>query len=336
MHGFRIGFDRDTNLCQATSNLRSVQQNPTAVETYVMAEVKTGKLTPCPREDIRVHCSPIGIIPKPHQPGKFRLIVDLSSPQEHSVNSGISPHLCSLEYTSVGTAVRLLQQQGQGAKMAKLDLKAAYRMVPVHREDQHLLGIKWRDNIYLDQALPFGLRSAPKIFTAVADGLTWAIVCEGISNVIHYLDDFFFCGPADSEECTAALHTALPLCERLGFPVAQEKVVDPATVITFLGIELDSVRQELRLPQDKLERIKTLINRWSKKHCATKHELQCLLGHLNHACTVVKPGRTFIHNVIALLRLPKHPTHRGGSRLKQQGEHKKKGGLGGVPPRTKL
>ena len=53
----------------------------------------------------------------------------------------------------------------------KLDLKDAYRMVPVHPDDQHLLGISWRDGIYVDRALPFGLRSAPKLFSTVADAL---------------------------------------------------------------------------------------------------------------------------------------------------------------------
>ena len=108
--------------------------------------------------------------------------------------------------------------------MAKLDLKSAYRMVPVHSEDQHLLGIEWNGALYIDHALPFGLRSAPKLFTAIADGLTWAMKREGITDVIHYLDDFFFCGPAESPRCGAALRTAIPLCERLGFPVAPNKV----------------------------------------------------------------------------------------------------------------
>ena len=308
-HGFRIGFNRATNLHRMEGNLRSVQQNPEVVDKYIKSEVLAGKLIVTQSGD-NIHCSPIGIIPKPHQPGKFRLIVDLSSPHGHSINEGISPQRCSLEYASVETAVRLVQLHGKGALMAKLDLKSAYRMVPVHSEDQHLLGIQWREKIHLDQALPFGLRSAPKLFTAVADGLTWAMVQEGITDVIHYLDDFFFCGPAGTATCGKALNTALPLCERLGFPVAPEKVMGPTTVLIFLGIEIDSVRQELRLPREKLERMKTLINNWAQKRSTTKHELQCLLGHLNHACTVVKPGRTFMHNLITLLKLPKHPTHK--------------------------
>ena len=77
--------------------------------------------------------------------------------------------------------------------MAKLDLKSAYRLVPVHPLDQILLGLCWENQVWLDSALPFGLRSAPKIFSAVADALAWAMALEGISAHLHYLDDFFLC-----------------------------------------------------------------------------------------------------------------------------------------------
>ena len=59
--------------------------------------------------------------------------------------------------------------------MAKMDVKQAYRNIPVHPADSLLLGIKWADKIYVDMALPFGLRSVPLIFSAVADGLQWAM-----------------------------------------------------------------------------------------------------------------------------------------------------------------
>ena len=88
---------------------------------------------------------------------------------------------------------------------------------------------------FCDRALPFGLRSAPKLFTAVADGLLWALHCEGIANLLHYLDDFFFWSEAGSSDCASALSIAVPLCGRLGLPVAPQKMVGPTTSIVFLG-----------------------------------------------------------------------------------------------------
>lgn len=131
----------------------------------------------------------------------------------------------------------LWQPCGKGALMAKTDLCSAYRQVPVHSNDQHLLGIEWKGQIYIDKALPFGLRSAPKIFSAVADGLAWALHCSGVSNTVHYLDDFLFWGPPESATCGEALATATNLCARLGLPTSPSKTIGPATCFTFLGID---------------------------------------------------------------------------------------------------
>ena len=58
---------------------------------------------------------------------------------------------------------------GRGTLMAKIDIKNAYRNIPVHPSDRHLLGMEWQNQLYVDGALPFGLRSAPKIFNTIAD-----------------------------------------------------------------------------------------------------------------------------------------------------------------------
>ena len=213
-----------------------------------------------------------------------------------------------MSYPSVSQAAVLVRACGKGALMAKLDLKSAYCMVPVHSADQHLLGLQWQSTTYIDQALPFGLRSAPKIFTAVADALTWAMECRGITNLLHYLDDFF-CAPASSSACGEVLRIALPLCKDLGFPVAPEKVEGPATSMVFLGIKIDSVKQELSLPEEKLLRLKDIIRQWLLKKSATKRELQSLLSHLNHAAAVVRPGRPFMRHIINIMKIPKRASH---------------------------
>ena len=109
--------------------------------------------------------------------------MDLSSPDGHSVNDGISRSLCSLTYVSVDTAVKLVEQLGRGTLLAKVDIRSAYRMLPIHPDDRWLLGMCWEGSVFVDTALPFGHRSAPKMFTAVADALEWIIKRE-ISNAL--------------------------------------------------------------------------------------------------------------------------------------------------------
>ena len=61
-----------------------------------------------------------------------------------------------------------------------MELKKSYHMVPVHTDDHTLLGIRWGVDVGIDTALPFGLRSAPNIFSAVADALALVLHCKGI------------------------------------------------------------------------------------------------------------------------------------------------------------
>ena len=128
-----------------------------------------------------LHISRIGVIPKKSSPGKFRLITDLSYPHGKSVNDGIDPEMTTLKYIKVREVAMDIARLGKGTLMAKADIEEAYRLIPVHPEDTHLLAIHWDNQIYVDAALPFGLRSAPLIFTAVADGLDWILQQNGIS-----------------------------------------------------------------------------------------------------------------------------------------------------------
>ena len=173
--------------------------------------------------------SRFGVIPKGNVPGKWRLIVDLSVPKGGSVNDSIDPNHCSLEYTSLDQAAALVACLGRRCLLAKIDLKSAYRIVPVHPEDSLLLGMEWQGGIYIDTALPFGLRSAPKIFNAVADGLLWILEAVGVQFVLHYLDDFLILGPPASEVRNEGLSTTRRICQELGVPIAEEKVEGPST-----------------------------------------------------------------------------------------------------------
>ena len=92
------------------------------------------------------------------------MIMQLSAPAGRSVNDGIHPDDFSLHCSSVDDAVAILLHLGKGALMAKIDLKSAFRMIPVHRADWDLLGMHWRGQYYVDTCLPFGLRSAPFLF----------------------------------------------------------------------------------------------------------------------------------------------------------------------------
>ena len=161
---FRVGFNYSQQVMKSKSrNMLSTLDHPTVVEAYIHNELTLGRLTyiPNPTNLPWYHASPIGIIPNKHKPGKWRLIVDLSAPEGHSVNDGIEKALCSLSYISVDKVAKTILQLGPGTLLGKMDVKEAFRIVPIHPSDRLLLAIQWKGNLYIDKVLPFGLRSAP-------------------------------------------------------------------------------------------------------------------------------------------------------------------------------
>lgn len=107
--------------------------------------------------------------------------------------------------TNVHQSGRHSTALGKGFLLAKIDIESAFRNIPVHPDDRHLLGMMWEGDLYIDTVLPFGLRSAPKIFNAIADGLEWVAKNCGISFLEHFLDDYITLGARGPQSVTKAL-----------------------------------------------------------------------------------------------------------------------------------
>lgn len=106
-----------------------------------------------------------------------------------------------------------------------------------------------------------------------------------------------------------SLKLALETCAELGVPVVPHKVESPASVITFLGIVIDSKMQQLCLPQEKLSALLTALRHWYQKTSCKKRDHLSLIGHLSHAAAVVAPGRTFLWHLIELSSAVRHLDH---------------------------
>jgi len=65
--------------------------------------------------------------------------------------------------------------------------------------------MQWNGNTYVDAKLQFGLRSAPKIFNAVADALEWCIASKCVEVIYNYLDDFAILGAPESNNAVRTL-----------------------------------------------------------------------------------------------------------------------------------
>ncbi|KAL5517617.1 hypothetical protein EMCRGX_G003199 [Ephydatia muelleri] len=140
---------------------------------------------------------------------KCRVILHLFAPEGHSVNDFIIREEFTLHYSTMDDAVALLGRLDRGALMAKLDLQAAFRMVPVLASEWELLGMYWHDKYYVDTCLPFGVCSAPSIFDNFASALHWILQHNYGATLLHYLDYFLLLGQPMLDTSTSTAGRAL-------------------------------------------------------------------------------------------------------------------------------
>ncbi|XP_075694193.1 uncharacterized protein LOC142660963 isoform X2 [Rhinoderma darwinii] len=308
--GFEIPFEYSATLSLA-DNLKSINENVGIARLKLAKEVELGRMagpfSEPPYTNLRV--SPLGLVPKKER-GKFRLIHHLSFPRGGSVNDSISRAEAAVSYTSFDVAVRLVQAAGQGALLAKSDIEAAFRLLPVHPECFHLLGCCLDKGFYVDMCLPMGCSISCSYFEMFASFLEWVVRLEsGCDSVIHYLDDFLFVGPGGSGLCSTLLRVFRQVMSRFGVPISEDKTEGPLTVLSFLGIEIDSERMIFRLPDDKLARLVTQVDQVMGSKKVTLKQLQSLMGLLVFACRIIPMGRVFSRRLSLATRGISKPNH---------------------------
>ena len=132
----------------------------------------------------------------------------------------------------------------------------------MHPEDRALLGMLWRGRYFVDATLPFGLRSAPLIFSALADALEWVVRQAGVSYIFRYVNDFMIIGPPASPQFEFGLLPLRQASQNHGLMLEEDKTEGPSIRLTVLGIEVDSTAMTLRLPEEKLVKLRALLTEW--------------------------------------------------------------------------
>ena len=211
----------------------------------------------------------------------------------------MDPESFSLTYCSVDDAYAIVNSLGTGALMSKIDLKNAFRLIPVRPNDWNLLGMQWRGKFYIDTFLPFGLRSAPFLFNQLSTAIHWILQHKySIHHLLHYLDDFFTAGAPASQECSNNLSAMLSLCQRINAPVKPSKVEGPTTLLTFLGILIDTSTMTASITDERKQDLISSLQSLLQHSKCTKRQLLSLIGKLSFACKVIPAGRIFLRRLI--------------------------------------
>ena len=227
--------------------------------------------------------------------------MDLSHPLGDSINEHISGDEYSVQYTHFVTATEMVRMAGKAGLMSKVDIKHAFRILPVKESNWPLLAYHWEGFYFVDTRLPFGLRSSPAIFNNFADLVCWVINhIYKLKRVIHYADDYLLVSLQDLLVARQEVERLNNSFRDLGIPLANEKMVGPASSITYLGIQINSNDLIISIPDDKLRELRTLLPWWCNRRTCTKQQLLSLIGKLSFACKVVRPGRIFLRRMIDL------------------------------------
>lgn len=235
-----------------------------------------GAISEClPKQD--QFLSPIFLTPKPN--GTFRFILNLKD-----LNKFIPTNHFKLE--DIRTVCKLITHD---CFMATIDLKEAYFSVPIADNSKKYLRFQFEGKIYEFNALPYGLCTAPYVFTKILKPIVSYLRKQNILISI-YLDDIL-CINDDYQTCCKNIQIICDLLESLGFVINREKsCLTPSKQCKYLGFIVDSQLMSLSLPIEKTIKLKQTISVFKcKKQCKIREFAQ-LLGLLNSACPAVKYG----------------------------------------------
>lgn len=190
----------------------------------------------------------------------------------------------------------------EGDWMTSIDLKDAFLSVPIHPDDKKYLRFQWRKELYEFNCLPFGLTSAPRVFTKLLRPVMAVLRTQGIRCMV-FIDDLLL---LSSSRLTLAEITkeARHLLQHLGFLINLEKSVTvPQQKITFLGFVLDSVQMTLTLPEEKLETIVEECSKAMKQTQLSVRSLARIIGRMSAATQAILPAPLFYRGLQNLKNL---------------------------------
>ena len=297
--GFEFGFKvnyKGPRLAVNCKNLKSAYQFETETEEKIKKEIALGRIAgpffTRPMPNLRL--SPIGVVKKKSPSSGWRLIQHLSYPLDKSVNSGIDPELSTVQYTSFDRVLDMVASLEKNALLAKMDVLSAFRLLIIHPDDFELFGFKFKDRFFFDKCLPMGCSASCALFEKFSTFLEWAVRTSSRKEEIeHYLDDFLLAGRVGTKDCEFLMSSFRQVCSELGVPLAEDKTVGPTPKLVFLGLEIDTILMVLRIPQNKLEQVKSKLLHIKGKQKVTLKHLQQLVGLLNFCAKAIPSVRAF-------------------------------------------
>ena len=228
--------------------------------------------------------SNIFIVPKPN--GKFRPILNL-----RKLNQFVEyNHFKQETFNMVLDIIQV------GDYFTKIDLCDAYFAVPIHQQFQKFLKFYWNNVLYKMVCLPFGLSSAPYIFTKILKPIFAWFRLQNI-RCSYYIDDSINMNPSYTI-CESNGKLISQTLVSLGFTINHKKsVIVPCQRIVFFGFIIDSVEFKIFLTEEKIEKIEKKAKKLISLKNIVVRDLASFIGLVINAFYAVFEAPLYYRNL---------------------------------------
>jgi hypothetical protein len=191
----------------------------------------------------------------------------------------------------------VIKHLNKGDWMASLDLKDAYFHVPIREDHRPFLRFEFLGQVYQFRVLPFGLSTAPRVFTKVLAPIVAILHRKGIF-LYPYLDDCLLVAKS-KELLIQAIQITQQVLMEAGFVINQKKsFLTPVQRLKFLGMELDTMRQTVFLPLDKVQQLVQCVSLFLPVgQYRTVHLFLRLLGLMTASMMAVPQARLYMRPI---------------------------------------
>lgn len=274
IRGYKIPFTstpiRFDNPCTVPKSEQEHKEFVKAIHKLIL----TNAISVCSHEEGEF-ISSIFLVPKPN--GEKRFILNLKL-----LNKFIKTNHFKME--DYRTAIKLITKE---CHMASVDLKDAYFFISVAKCHRKYLRFDYNGTLYEFNCLPFGLCTAPYVFTKILKPVMEYLRSKNMISVI-YLDDIFCIG-TEYNDCQINVKHTCALLEKLGFIINKEKSsLIPSTKCKFLGFIFNSHNMIMELPSDKKDKIKSYVQHCLDIRKCKLRDFARVVGLLVSACPAIQ------------------------------------------------
>ena len=269
-YGYRLPFSSRLPEKRVFPNHNSAHKHAAFVDSAIKELLTAGCIRPVSDGEVHV-VSPLGVV----EQHKLRLILDL-----RYVNSFLSK--TSFRYEDIKTAAALFNK---GDYFFVFDLRSAYHHIDIAPSYEQYLGFEWRNltrdgayerQVYLFCSLPFGLATAPFVFTKVTKALIRYWRSCGL-RIFMYLDD----GAGAESDQQPAQRMSEKVARDLraaGFNLSPKRDMVPRQKDNLLGFCVDLANGQFTVTPKRQSKLKDMLSRLQRKGSASARDLAKLAG----------------------------------------------------------